>query len=795
MTTPAFDIYNPGVKFEVPVPPKEFGQDGGKFYRCYDALAEEIDDDMVNGLKEQLEGLLIFAGLFAGVNTAFLALTLPLMSSNPADDTNALLRENNAILLQLALGRNDSLPSAQALPSETFSPAGKVLTVNVLFSVSLTLALISSFLAVLGRQWLVYYRKRSGGGPERQRWEQLKRFLGAKRWGLEWVLDDFLPSVLQVGLIIFCISLTIYLSILHPTLSNVVGTLICVGLAIFIITGLLAIWDKFCPFQSTLSHLISRSIALAARLAARLARARLNVHRLASADARKRVFSRLLAVFLLALIVPLELLVLVQRLLMVLRDCFVGESEVSWEDLWEDMIIVDIIAWLLQTPVSFVVRLAAQVQTSKSQEKDPGELHILAIKRVMCISDDALTQLHGVSNILAMSDPHHLDILAADDEFTARLSELWRSSYSRTLQLRGHDQLELATAIQCLYRAALAHVLLSSSKGWWKPHYNLLCPSDEGPEEQRMLPPSDLVQNVHSNMVNAYLGCITFDWALGYRKLPGVDSLPPPSSVDVLLNPSWSRISIILEVIVTQPTGNSGAASSSPFAISELRNAYAGNLFVVFANLERAIERSRSRAFTRESRDILKQYLVPIFKFAGKAAVDSAEIQGIGTYPVARLLRLSETWMRAEDSPSNFTSIGRSLRRELISVLVKARERRDLYYQDDPYRGTLDQLIRLFANFTGPSMSPTIFSNEDDLDLVSLFSPILQHLQAVTQDPGWVELEYEHSVSEVTQLDGVFKKFKAAVERVSRNIKRQDRDPELGKWCYWRDENLNVMAY
>ncbi|KIO22234.1 hypothetical protein M407DRAFT_43893, partial [Tulasnella calospora MUT 4182] len=109
------------------------------------------------------------AGLFAGVNTAFLALTLPLMSPDPADDTNSLLRDNNAILVSLALGRNESLPSTNALPSETFSPTGKVLTVNVLFSVSLTFALISSFLAVLGRQWLVYYRKRSGGGPDRQR--------------------------------------------------------------------------------------------------------------------------------------------------------------------------------------------------------------------------------------------------------------------------------------------------------------------------------------------------------------------------------------------------------------------------------------------------------------------------------------------------------------------------------------------------------------------------------------------------------------------------------------------------
>ncbi|KAG9041635.1 hypothetical protein FS837_011941 [Tulasnella sp. UAMH 9824] len=240
MDTRAFDPYNPAI-FEVPAPPQEFGQDGGKFYHYYDALAEEIDENMVMGLKEQLDGLLIFAGLFAGVNTAFLALTLPLMSSDPADDTNALLRD---ILLNLASGRNDSLPTLNSFPSETFSPSGTILTVNVLFSVSLTFAIISSLLAVLGRQWLVYYRKRTGGGPERQRWEQLKRFLGAERWRLEWILDDFLPSLLQIGLIIFCISLTIYLNTLHTMLSNIVGAFMCAGLAILVTTGIFAAWDK-----------------------------------------------------------------------------------------------------------------------------------------------------------------------------------------------------------------------------------------------------------------------------------------------------------------------------------------------------------------------------------------------------------------------------------------------------------------------------------------------------------------------------------------------------------------------
>ncbi|KAG8945301.1 hypothetical protein FRC04_001078 [Tulasnella sp. 424] len=774
MTTPAFDIHNPGGKFEVPAIPEEFGQDGGEFIRRYDVLADEIDDDTVKGLKEQLDGLLIF--------------------SRPPDDTNALLRENNAILLQLALGRNDSLPSAQALPSETFSPAGKVLTVNVLFSVSLTLALISSFMAVLGRQWLAYYRKRSGGGPDRQRWEQLKRFLGAERWGLEWALDDFLPSILQIGLIIFCISLTIYLSTLHPTLSTVVGTFMCAGLALFIITALLATWDKFCPFQSPLSHFISVSATLVwgfapgltARIAARLilclvyplgaglrsglaSRLGLSAAGLALrsveswandlagllgdsleefgakgsadilSDTRKRSFSDVLGlvpVGLIALIlVPLDLLLIALRLPWRIESYIIGPSEFHQDKLLNDLTAIPVALFLLVEIFVSFVRFASRVPISKRQEEDPGELQILATRRAICTSDDALTQLHGVSNILAISDSHLLDILAADDEFTTRLSELWRGSYSRTLQLRGRDQLELARRIQCLYRAALAHVLLSFSEATdWdrrKRNYDLMLPSDKGSEEQRMLPPSDLMQNLHSNMVNSYLSCISFDWVLDYRKSPGVNSLPPPSSMDVLLNPTWGRISIVLRVIVDRPRAGSDWFDITN-SMESLRREYVGDPYAALGDLESVMTKCSDRDRTRESRDILKQYLVPIFKFAGKAAVDRVESRGIGTYPAAKLLCLSETFMRAEDSPSNFINIGRSLRRELISVLATVRERSDLYDEDNP---------------------------------------ILQHLQAVIRDPGWVDLKGVNSVSEVERLDKLFRRFRAKVESVSLKIK------------------------
>lgn len=158
--------------------------------------------------------------------------------------------------MQMSSERNSTVQGNSELPSAGFTPSTNIFAINALFGLSLAFAIISSFLAVLGRQWLVYYRKRSGGGPDRQRWEQIKRLLGAHRWHMELILDDVLPSLLQTGLIIFCVSLIIYLHHLSPAVSIVVGIPLYLGLAVFVVSALCTLWDRFCPFHSPLSHLL-----------------------------------------------------------------------------------------------------------------------------------------------------------------------------------------------------------------------------------------------------------------------------------------------------------------------------------------------------------------------------------------------------------------------------------------------------------------------------------------------------------------------------------------------------------
>ncbi|KAG8987109.1 hypothetical protein FRB90_003592 [Tulasnella sp. 427] len=667
MNHPGPNTHNQAI-FELPIPPDEFGQDGGNFYRCYDTLAEEIDDDMVKGLKEQLDGLLIFAGLFAGVNSAFLALTLPLMSADPTDDTNALLRQNNAILMQLALGRNDSLPSALPLPSEGFSPAGQILIVNVLFSVSLTLALLSSFLAVIGRQWLVYYRKRSGGGPDRQRWEQLKRFLGAQRWGLEWILDDFLPSLLQIGLIIFSISLTIYMGNLHSTLSTVVGVLMCAGLAILVVTALLAIWDQSSPFQSPLSRFIPWAILGSATIA---------ICSAAAFFCLLEDFHSLFVSFFTFLFCIIKVVWNAIRHL----DPLQRNSGIVWMDTHYKSALFQ----LCQSLAFGFIESVSHFLKDKEAGDQPTSLQVTTVKRVICTSDDPVTLLHAASNLLSVTDPMQLSLLAQNGDFSGRLAGLCHVSFNSSVQLAGRGRENLATAITWVYRAAMGHIILSEDyRNYFERHANNASFSYARAHFSSHRAgsghgiPSVILQSGSHNLI---------DGTLGYRILCDSDSEGLTHTgrfavwrdieleLEGLLNGSWRRISLSLLIIRYYWAGH-------PTSLSLLLKAYRGDHWATVCFLQTLLEDDKRTACSPF--EDLTEHIVNIFKALRNAILTERGDFVLDFDATILLLRLSEQFLRDNSSSYQFEDVGRDLRRTLIAGLLTVGQRRPVFHR--PYK-------------------------------------------------------------------------------------------------------------
>lgn len=350
------------------------------------------------------------------------------MTADPTADTNALLLRNNAMLLDILQGRNESSWGSTTLPSSAFSPSKDIFVTNTLFALSLAVALISSFLAVLGRQWLVYYRKRGGGSPERQRLDQIDRFIGAEKWHLELILDDLLPSLLQVGLVLFCVSLVVYLRTINSPLCWIIGSSLGAAFAILIVMAICAGWDRFCPFQSPLSRFASWCM-----------------------------FTLPLHLY----FIPRRVLLASINLLIFIAVQFA--SFAHWLELAQSprrfQGLQGKLRWASQALDRREVRQAGT--SFAARQEGTEELHVTAIKRIISRSDDVSTLLHAVANIFAVRDRSLLAQLMTGGELRGRLLALKGDIYHGIMRLGSSHGVDIAPAAARLVDAALAHIVLS----------------------------------------------------------------------------------------------------------------------------------------------------------------------------------------------------------------------------------------------------------------------------------------------------------------------------------------------
>lgn len=323
------------------------------------------------------------------------------MKADPADDTNALL-------LQLVTGGNNTIRSANDLPSAAFTPSPGIVPINVLFSLALTVAILVSFFAILGQQWLVYYSKRSGGGPENHRWEQLQRYLGARGWGLELILDDIVPGLLQLALLMFGIAFVIYLQTLSKTVCYVIAALITIAAEIVFFMALIAAMDKWCPFKSPLSRFMEL-----------ISRDPLNYW------LPLIVLALVGLAFYISVFIATFAMLLITYLYFAFPLSFMtGRALVSGQLNYGDLSLVSLIG----SPGNYFDLIIDLEDAFVPLGKPAAVLEAAAAGRVLCTSWDFNALLYPAMNILAMNAKEGAQFLLGDDAVCERLELLVESS-------------------------------------------------------------------------------------------------------------------------------------------------------------------------------------------------------------------------------------------------------------------------------------------------------------------------------------------------------------------------------
>ncbi|TFK37711.1 hypothetical protein BDQ12DRAFT_736218 [Crucibulum laeve] len=221
-------------------------------------LADGFDKDMCDGWRDEVQNLLIFAGLFSAVVTGFTVESYKWLQEDPNDVLVQLLTQ------VAAQDRNSTISTT----TTEFIPATSVITINILWFISLTLSLATVLIGIVSMQWLRSYQT-SGNLPYKDALAlRQMRYDGLVTWYVPRVINS-IPLLLMSALILFFVGLLNLLWTLQPKVAIPVTVVIATIIAFLAITTVLPTLQCMltselhlrvvqCPFKSPQSWAFHR---------------------------------------------------------------------------------------------------------------------------------------------------------------------------------------------------------------------------------------------------------------------------------------------------------------------------------------------------------------------------------------------------------------------------------------------------------------------------------------------------------------------------------------------------------
>ncbi|KAF9075540.1 hypothetical protein BDP27DRAFT_1415325 [Rhodocollybia butyracea] len=218
---------------------------------------DQYDDEMCRAWKEDIDTLLVFAGLFSSVVTGFVAQSYP------------WLAPNDQVIQQNAVQRNSQITA------QTNSASASAIRINAVWFLSLILALSTVLLGILCKQWLREHRRDTPTSSSKELLELRQlRFESLEKWGVPALLAS-LPLMLQIALVLFFYGLLDLLWSLNFIVAAICTVATVISVSIPFLTTILPAYyllrfpsmiykDEvlLCPHKSPQAWLFYRLIAL-----------------------------------------------------------------------------------------------------------------------------------------------------------------------------------------------------------------------------------------------------------------------------------------------------------------------------------------------------------------------------------------------------------------------------------------------------------------------------------------------------------------------------------------------------
>ncbi|KAF9018393.1 hypothetical protein BDZ89DRAFT_960150, partial [Hymenopellis radicata] len=210
---PSFQGLNP-LHYEEKYPPDPVCEEmspHARVWRMYQDESQMHDLAMVDDSKDNVDVLLVFAGLFSSVVTTFVAQTSQSMQMPSDTITTSLVYE--LVNIQRASFNGTSVndvPFSSLTPASTQPSSSVIVWVNGLWFISLALSLTTALLSVLVKQWFHQYVSMPSGTPQDRSLVRQYRFSGLQKWHVP-IIVGLLPVLMHAAVAIFFCGLVLYL--------------------------------------------------------------------------------------------------------------------------------------------------------------------------------------------------------------------------------------------------------------------------------------------------------------------------------------------------------------------------------------------------------------------------------------------------------------------------------------------------------------------------------------------------------------------------------------------------------
>ncbi|KAK7688912.1 hypothetical protein QCA50_007603 [Cerrena zonata] len=212
-------------------------------------LLRQHDERKIQNCKEDIDTLLVFAGLFSAVLTAFVVESYTTLQEDPTDASAQMLVLISLQLQALTASTNVSNEIISSFTPAPFRPSSSALWINGFWFSSLVCSLITASFGILVKQWLREYMMHDSLSPRAEFRVRNFRYTGLVQGGV-FELAALLPVLLQCSLLLFFIGLSRFLRDLSPGIGWVVTALIACWLLFFVVTTLAPICWSQCPYKT-----------------------------------------------------------------------------------------------------------------------------------------------------------------------------------------------------------------------------------------------------------------------------------------------------------------------------------------------------------------------------------------------------------------------------------------------------------------------------------------------------------------------------------------------------------------